>query len=54
MQAGKAAGVRTIGISHGFGTPAELKSAGALRVLANLTEVPKLIEAHNGGDQPLF
>lgn len=54
MQAAKAAGVHGIGISHGFGTPAELTEAGALRVVDDLASLPKMIEAHNAGKKRLF
>ncbi|MGI8419325.1 MAG: HAD family hydrolase [Candidatus Levyibacteriota bacterium] len=54
MQAAKAAGVRSIGISHGFGTPAELKEAGAIRVVNDLKALPRIIKAHNTGKSPLF
>jgi len=54
MQAARAAGVRAIGISHGFGTPAGLKEAGALLVVDDLATIPKIIEAHNGGEKLLF
>lgn len=54
MQAAKAAGVHGIGISHGFGTPAELKEAGAIRIVDDLASLPKLIEAHNAGKAVLF
>jgi phosphoglycolate phosphatase-like HAD superfamily hydrolase len=54
MHAAKAAGLHAIGISHGFGTPAELKEAGAIRVVDYIGSLPKLIEAHNSGKKPLF
>ncbi len=54
IQAAKAAGLHAIGISHGFGTPAELKEAGAIRVIEDLTTVPKVIEAHNDGKTLLY
>jgi phosphoglycolate phosphatase-like HAD superfamily hydrolase len=54
MQAAKAAGLHGIGISHGFGTPAELKEAGAIRVVDDLASLPRIIEAHNSGKSPLF
>lgn len=54
MHAAKAAGVHAIGISHGFGTHAELKEAGAIRIVEDLASLPKLIEAHNTGESPLF
>ena len=47
MQAAKAAGVVSIGISHGFGTPAELTAAGASRVVDDLASLPKIIEEDN-------
>ncbi len=49
MQAAQAAGLHAIGISHGFGTPAELKEAGAVRVVENLGRIPHLVQAHNDG-----
>ena len=54
MQAARAARVHGIGISHGFGTPAELKEAGAIRIVDDLASLPKLIEAHNTGKSLLF
>lgn len=54
MQAARLAGVHSIGISHGFGTPAELKEAGALRIVDDLDALPDLIEAHNTGEIQLF
>jgi phosphoglycolate phosphatase-like HAD superfamily hydrolase len=54
VQAARAAGVHTIGISHGFGTPAELKEAGAICVVDDLASLPKMIEAHNSGESLLF
>lgn len=54
MQAATAAGVHGIGISHGFGTPAELKEAGALRIVDDLAALPKIIEAHNSETSLLF
>jgi phosphoglycolate phosphatase-like HAD superfamily hydrolase len=54
MQAAHAAGIRGIGISHGFGTPAELKAAGAIRVVDDLASIPGIIEAHNSGKELLF
>lgn len=52
--AAKAAGINSIGISHGFGTPAELMQAGAVKVVDDLSALPQLIEAHNSGNQLLF
>ncbi|MGH7203417.1 MAG: HAD family hydrolase [Candidatus Levyibacteriota bacterium] len=54
MQAAKAAGVHAIGISHGFGTPVELKEAGAVRVVDDLKALPRIIKAHNTGKSALF
>lgn len=54
MQAARAAGIQGIGISHGFGTPAELKEAGAIRVVDDLASLPRIIEAHNSGKVLLF
>lgn len=54
MQAARNAGVHSIGLSHGFGTAAELKEAGALRVVANLSALPAIVEAHNTGREKLF
>lgn len=54
MQAAAAAGVPGIGISHGFGTPAELKEAGAIRVVDDIASLPRMIEAHNSGQKLLF
>jgi phosphoglycolate phosphatase-like HAD superfamily hydrolase len=54
MRAAQNAGVHAIGISHGFGTPAELKEAGALKVVDNLSKVPHLVAAHNSGKSLLF
>jgi len=52
--AAKAAGLHTVGITHGFGTPADLKEAGAVSVIDDLSTIPRLIEAHNSGEQKLF
>lgn len=54
VRAARAAGLPAIGISHGFGTPAELKEAGAIRIVENLGKVPELIENHNTGKRLLF
>ncbi len=54
MQAAAYAGVHGIGISHGFGTPAELKEAGAIRVVHNLASLPAIIDAHNSSETLLF
>lgn len=54
MKAAHAAGVHSIGISHGFGTPAELKEAGAIRIVDDLASLPKIIKAHNEGRSLLF
>jgi phosphoglycolate phosphatase-like HAD superfamily hydrolase len=54
VQAARAAGLRTIGVSHGFGTPAELIEAGAIRTIDDLAALPKLIELHNSGEAALF
>jgi phosphoglycolate phosphatase-like HAD superfamily hydrolase len=54
MQAASAAGLHAIGITHGFSSPAELKKAGALRVVDSLLTVPKLIDNHNTGLKKLF
>lgn len=54
MIAAKAAGLHAIGISHGFGTPAELKDAGATQVVDDLASLPQLIESHNNGTIKLF
>lgn len=54
MQAATVADLHAIGISHGFGTPAELKEAGAVSVVDELASLPKLIEAHNTGESKLF
>ena len=54
MHAAKAAGVHAIGISHGFGTPADLKEAGALRVVDDLATIPWIIGRHNSGKDRLF
>jgi len=52
--AAHAAGVHAIGTTHGFSTAAELKSAGAIRTVASLLEIPGIIEAHNSGESLLF
>jgi len=52
--AAKAAGLHTIGITHGFGTPADLKEAGAIAVIDDLSTLPRVIEAHNSGNSLLF
>jgi phosphoglycolate phosphatase-like HAD superfamily hydrolase len=54
MAAAKAANIHSVGISHGFGTPADLKEAGALRIIDDLALLPKLIELHNNDEYPLF
>jgi phosphoglycolate phosphatase-like HAD superfamily hydrolase len=47
MQAAKAAGIQSVGVSHGFGTPAELHAAGAKKVVHTLHEVMEYIEELN-------
>lgn len=54
IQAAKDAGLYAIGISHGFGSPADLKGAGAIRIVDDLALLPKLIEDHNSGKTILF
>ncbi len=54
IKAGIGAGVASIGLAHGFGTPADLQAAGAIRVVNELGEVMSLVEAHNSGEDPLF
>lgn len=54
MLAANAAGIHAIGTTHGFSTATELKSAGAIRTVASLLEIPAIIEAHNSGGSPLF
>lgn len=54
MIAARAAGIHAIGITHGFGTPAELKEAGAICTINDLASLPKLLEAHNNNTSPLF
>lgn len=54
MIAATNAGAHAIGVAHGFGTPAELKAAGAIQIIQDLTSVPKLIESHNSGESLLF
>ncbi len=54
MKAAKAAGVYAIGMSHGFGTPAELIKAGAICILDSLTSLPQIIDDHNSGKKLLF
>jgi phosphoglycolate phosphatase-like HAD superfamily hydrolase len=54
MEAAKNAGIHAIGVTHGFGTPAELKEAGAKRTIDDLSSLPKIIEEHNNGKLPLF
>lgn len=54
MQAAIRAGLHAIGISHGFGTPAELKEAGAVHVIDDLISLPTLIEEHNSGAKKLY
>jgi phosphoglycolate phosphatase-like HAD superfamily hydrolase len=54
MAAAQAAGVHAIGISHGFGSKAELEAAGAVRIVDDLASIPRLIEAHNAGEEKLF
>ncbi len=47
MLAAQNANLEPTGISHGFGTPAELKEAGAVRVVRDLASIPKSISTHN-------
>jgi phosphoglycolate phosphatase-like HAD superfamily hydrolase len=54
MRAAIAAGIRPIGISHGFGSPAELTEAGAVRIVDDLATLPELIGMHNSGERPLI
>jgi phosphoglycolate phosphatase-like HAD superfamily hydrolase len=54
IHAAKAAGIHAIGITHGFGSPAELKAAGAIDTTNSLHEVIKAIKDHNNGKQRLF
>jgi phosphoglycolate phosphatase-like HAD superfamily hydrolase len=54
MEAANLAGIRAIGVSHGFGTPKELETAGALQVIKDLASLPGLIDQHNSGESPLF
>lgn len=54
MLAARAAGINPIGISHGFGTPAELKNAGAVKIVDDIASIPRIIEAHNSGKSLLF
>lgn len=54
MKAAKAAGIHAIGITHGFGSPAELRTAGAIDTTNSLHEVMKAIDNHNSGKEPLF
>jgi phosphoglycolate phosphatase-like HAD superfamily hydrolase len=54
VQAAHNAGVHALGVSHGFGTPAQLKEAGALKVVDSLNVIPDLIQAHNSGESRLF
>lgn len=49
MQAAKAAGIQSVGVSHGFGTPAELHAAGAKKVVHTLHEVMEYVEEINAG-----
>lgn len=44
MQAANAAGVISIGISHGFGTPAELTAAGASQIVDDLSSLPRILD----------
>jgi|SRR5688572_23761526 phosphoglycolate phosphatase-like HAD superfamily hydrolase len=52
--AGVKAGVASVGIAHGFGTPADLQAAGAVRVVDDLNELVAAVEAHNSGERKLF
>ncbi len=54
IQAAVTAGVHAIGISHGFGTPPELKEQGAIRIVDDLASLPHIIEGHNIGNELLF
>lgn len=49
--AAKKAGVTAVGIAHGFGTPADLQAAGAVRVVDDLNELVATVEKHNSGEQ---
>lgn len=52
--AGVKAGVAPVGVAHGFGTPADLQAAGAVRVVDSLNELVAAVEAHNSGERKLF
>lgn len=54
MEAARRAGLCPVGITHGFGSPAEFKTAGAVKIVDNIGMIPSIIEAHNGGKSPLF
>ena len=54
MQAALAAGAVPVGMAHGFGDPADLTKAGAIKILDNLLLVPQIIEDHNSGKSKLF
>lgn len=54
MEAGIGAGVVSIGLAHGFGTPADLKAAGASRVVNDLNELMAAVDAHNKGETPIL
>lgn len=49
MQAAVRAHIPSIGISHGFGTPAELKEAGAIEIVNDLASIPEVIDMYNKG-----
>jgi phosphoglycolate phosphatase-like HAD superfamily hydrolase len=53
IEAAKKAGVAPVGIAHGFGTPADLMAAGALKVVDDLNALVALVEAHNNGTEKL-
>jgi phosphoglycolate phosphatase len=54
IEAAKAAGINAIGITHGFGTSAELRLAGAINTASRLSEVIKMVRRHNSGEKLLF
>ncbi len=54
MYAAHAAGLHSIGISHGFGTIADLKEAGAVQIVDDLASLPRIIDGHNSGRTLLF
>lgn len=52
MQAAQAAGARAVGVSHGFSSAADLKEAGAMHIVHDLTSIIDYIHEHNAQEAP--